>query len=247
MNRTAPKGSFLFDVLTPHIYNDPGVFRLLSFQRNCSIIDEREQEMLVPAEVWTVAKAEQGNAVLVRPLGLDVAVPIFIAPLEAQSILIGLGSVKMPRPLTHDLFITVLESLESSVNRVEITALKEGTYYAKLILDSSGSEIAVDARPSDCLALAVRVKCPIYIDEAVVDEAGISVKMVEEKNRELRQEQPASETTEETEAPTVAEVAPLVQEDEMATLRKRLQTAIDEENYEEAARLRDRIREIESA
>jgi len=204
--------------------------------------------MLVPAEVWTVAKADQGNAVLVRPLGLDVAVPIFIAPLEAQSILIGLGSVKMPRPLTHDLFITVLESLESSVNRVEITALKEGTYYAKLILDSSGSEIAVDARPSDCLALAVRVKCPIYIDEAVVDEAGISVKMVEEKNRELKQEQGAGETsTEESETPTITEVAPMVQEDEMSSLRKLLQAAIDEENYEEAARLRDKIREIESA
>jgi len=81
----------------------------------------------------------------------------------------------------------------------------------------------------------------------VVDEAGISVKMVEEKNRELRQEQPAAETSEEAEAPSVAEVAPLVQEDEMAGLRKRLQAAIDEENYEEAARLRDRIREIESA
>ncbi len=201
--------------------------------------------MLVPAEVWTVAKAEQGNAVLVRPLGLDVAVPIFIAPLEAQSILIGLGSVKMPRPLTHDLFITVLESLESSVNRVEITALKEGTYYAKLILDSSGSEIAVDARPSDCLALAVRVKCPIYIDEAVVDEAGISVKMVEEKNRELKQEQ-GSESGE-SETPAVSEVAPVAQEDEMSSLRKLLQAAIEEENYEEAARLRDRIREIENA
>jgi hypothetical protein len=204
--------------------------------------------MLVPAEVWTVAKADQGNAVLVRPLGLDVAVPIFIAPLEAQSILIGLGSVKMPRPLTHDLFITVLESLESSVNRVEITALKEGTYYAKLILDSSGSEIAVDARPSDCLALAVRVKCPIYIDEAVVDEAGISVKMVEEKNRELKQGEVAGEqSAEESETPTVTEVAPAAQEDEMSSLRKLLQAAIDEENYEEAARLRDRIREIESA
>jgi bifunctional DNase/RNase len=204
--------------------------------------------MLVPAEVWTVAKAEQGNAVLVRPLGLDVAVPIFIAPLEAQSILIGLGSVKMPRPLTHDLFITVLESLESSVNRVEITALKEGTYYAKLILDSSGSEIAVDARPSDCLALAVRVKCPIYIDEAVVDEAGISVKMVEEKNRELKQGEVAGEQpSEESETPTVAEVAPVAQEDEMSSLRKLLQAAIEEENYEEAARLRDKIREIESA
>jgi len=203
--------------------------------------------MLVPAEVWTVAKAEQGNAVLVRPLGLDVAVPIFIAPLEAQSILIGLGSVKMPRPLTHDLFITVLESLESSVNRVEITALKEGTYYAKLILDSSGSEIAVDARPSDCLALAVRVKCPIYIDEAVVDEAGISVKMVEEKNKELKAEEAAGEHSEEgePETPTVSEVAPVAQEDEMSSLRKLLQAAIDEENYEEAARLRDRIKDME--
>jgi bifunctional DNase/RNase len=200
--------------------------------------------MLVPAEVWTVAKAEQGNAVLVRPLGLDVAVPIFIAPLEAQSILIGLGSVKMPRPLTHDLLITVLENLEASVNRVEITALREGTYYAKLILESSGSEITIDARPSDCLALAVRMKCPIYIDEAVVDEAGISVKMVEEKNREAKQEESSEQGRETTDA--VTEILPLAQEAEMAGLRKRLDAAIEEENYEEAARLRDRIRELES-
>jgi uncharacterized protein len=213
--------------------------------------------MLVPAEVWTVAKAEQGNAVLVRPLGQDVAVPIFIAPLEAQSILIGLGSVKMPRPLTHDLFITVLENLESSINRVEITSLKEGTYFAKLVLDSSGSETVVDARPSDCLALAVRVKCPIFIDEAVVDEAGISVKMVEEKNRELRQAEPSgadepSEATEAAEAAEAAEVSTpgavsLPREAEMAGLKKALDAAIEEENYEEAARLRDRIREIETS
>ena len=202
--------------------------------------------MLVPAEVWTVAKAEQGNAVLVRPLGLDVAVPIFIAPLEAQSILIGLGSVKMPRPLTHDLFITVLESLESSVNRVEITSLKEGTYYAKLILESSGSEIVVDARPSDCLALAVRVKCPIYIDEAVVDEAGISVKMVEEKNRELKAEDTPVQPGEDQETPSLPEVSSMPPESEMANLRKLLDAAIEEENYEEAARLRDKIRELET-
>ena len=184
--------------------------------------------MLVPAEVWTVAKAEQGNAVLVRPLGLDVAVPIFIAPLEAQSILIGLGNVKMPRPLTHDLFITALENLEASVNRVEITSLKEGTYYAKLVLESSGSEVAIDARPSDCLALAVRVKCPIYIDEAVVDEAGISVKMVEEKNKEGRELANAEEITEselpatEEDQPQVPEISPLAHDTEMASLKKRL-------------------------
>ena len=202
--------------------------------------------MLVPAEVWTVAKAEQGNAVLVRPLGLDVAVPIFIAPLEAQSILIGLGSVKMPRPLTHDLFISVLESLESSVNRVEITSLKDGTYYAKLILESAGSEIAVDARPSDCLALAVRVKCPIYIDEAVVDEAGISVKMVEEKNKELKSGTATPQGAEEAETPQLPEAPTIQPESEKASLHKLLDAAIEEENYEEAARLRDKIRELES-
>jgi len=204
--------------------------------------------MLVPAEVWTVAKAEQGNAVLVRPLGLDVAVPIFIAPLEAQSILIGLGSVKMPRPLTHDLLITVLEHLEASVNRVEITALREGTYYAKLVLESSGSEIVIDARPSDCLALAVRMKCPIYIDEAVVDEAGISVKMVEERRGDIRQEESAAQGVEQAQAPEQAPGVPhLLHDAELATLKKKLESALEEENYEEAARLRDRIRELESS
>ncbi len=218
--------------------------------------------MLVPAEVWTVAKAEQGNAVLVRPLGLDVAVPIFIAPLEAQSILIGLGSVKMPRPLTHDLFLTTLENLEASINRVEITALKEGTYFAKLILESSGSEVSIDARPSDCLALAVRVKCPIYIDEAVVDEAGISVKMVEEKNKELKSEGSSLEESSEEESegseesaesaegeavPLVPEVSPVAHEAEVSNLKKLLDAAIEEENYEEAARLRDKIRELENS
>jgi hypothetical protein len=205
--------------------------------------------MLVPAEVWTVAKAEQqGNAVLVRPLGLEVAVPIFIAPLEAQSILIGLGNVKMPRPLTHDLFLSVLESLEASINRVEIVSLKEGTFYAKLVLDASGSEIAIDARPSDCLALAVRVKCPIYIDESVVDEAGISVKMVEERHGDIRQEESAAQGVEQAQAPGQASGVPhLLHDAELASLKKKLENALEEENYEEAARLRDRIRELESS
>jgi bifunctional DNase/RNase len=205
--------------------------------------------MLVPAEVWTVAKAEQqGNAVLVRPLGLEVAVPIFIAPLEAQSILIGLGNVKMPRPLTHDLFLSVLENLETSINRVEIVSLKEGTFFAKLVLDASGSEIAVDARPSDCLALAVRVKCPIYIDESVVDEAGISVKMVEERRGDIRQEESAAAAAEPTPSEGPASATPrLLHDAELAALKKKLESALEEENYEEAARLRDRIRELESS
>lgn len=201
--------------------------------------------MLVPAEVWTVAKADQGHAVLVRPVGLDVAVPIFIAPLEAQSILIGLGSVRMPRPLTHDLFLSALENLGASVNRVEITRLKEQTYYANLILDSSGSELTIDARPSDCLALAVRVKCPIFIDESIVDDSGIPVKMVEERTKAMRPQEDSSPEGG-LEAGAMPELATIGTDTELSTLKKLLEKVIEEEDYEEAARLRDKIRDLES-
>ena len=134
--------------------------------------------MLIPAEVWTVAKADQGSAVLIKPIGSDIAVPIFIGPLEAQSILIGLANHKMPRPLTHDLFIDTLEQLGTKITRIEITELKEGTFFGRLLLNLQGNDFSIDSRPSDCIALAVRTKCPIYIDEEVVDEAGISVTSV---------------------------------------------------------------------
>lgn len=179
--------------------------------------------MLVPAEVWTVAKAEQGNAVLVRPVGSDMAVPIFIGPAEAQSILIGLGNVNMPRPLTHDLLITVAKKLNATINRIEITELKEGTFYGRLVLLKEGNEISIDSRPSDCISIAVRVKCPIYIDEGVVDEAGISVDVVNQK-------------------PLPKVVQP---ESELTNLKHLLDIAVREENYEEAAKLRDKIKELE--
>jgi bifunctional DNase/RNase len=179
--------------------------------------------MLVPAEVWTVAKAEQGSAVLIRPIGSEVAVPIFIGPLEAQAILIGLASHKMPRPLTHDLLIATLEQLEVRIARIEITELKEGTFYARLVLNRSGSDLVMDSRPSDCVALAVRAKCPIFIDEGVVDEAGIPIT--------------AADTAKSTKASEV--------EAQIAFLQKQLEKAVDEENYEEAAQLRDQIQQLQ--
>lgn len=184
--------------------------------------------MLVPAEVWTVAKADQGNAVLIRPVGSDIAVPIFIGVDVAQSILIGLGNVKMPRPLTHDLLIAVLDHLSSQITRIEITELKDGTFYARLIVEQLGSEISIDARPSDCVAVAVRVKCPIYIDESVVEEAGISVNVVSQQS-----EAPENGKTE------------VIAETELDKLKRKLDNAVQEEDYEEAAKLRDKIKEIE--
>ncbi|MFP4363317.1 MAG: bifunctional nuclease domain-containing protein [Spirochaetia bacterium] len=181
--------------------------------------------MLIEAEVWTVARTDQGNAVLIRPRGGEVAVPIFIGQMEAQSILIGLGNVPMPRPLTHDLLLSVLDKFHSIINRVEITGLKGGTYYANLVVDSEGTEIPIDARPSDSLALAVRTQCPIYIADSVVDAAGISIDKITEQQSGFPNEDDIT-----------------VQRD---LLEQELNKAVEEENYEEAARIRDRIQELE--
>jgi bifunctional DNase/RNase len=181
--------------------------------------------MLVPAEVWTLAKTDQGNAVLIKPKGADIAVPIFIGQAEAQSILIGLGDVEIQRPLTHDLLISTLKNLNVSIKRVEITDLSEGIFYGRLVVNKSGKEISIDARPSDCIAVAVRVKCNIFIDESVVDEAGISITIVNEHSNQG------------------LDIGP--KESDIDNLKKKLDLAVEEENYEEAARLRDKIKELE--
>jgi hypothetical protein len=193
--------------------------------------------MLVEAEIWTVARTEQGNAVLVRPLGTEVAVPIFIGQLEAQSILIGMGNVPMPRPLTHDLFLSILDKMEVKIVRIEITELKEGTFYAQLILKEKGKDIVIDSRPSDSIALAVREKCPIFIDESVIDEASVPVSVITEGKTE-KQEGPGPQEEKETqEGPKP--------DSELAELQTKLNKAIEEENYEEAARIRDQINELD--
>ena len=187
--------------------------------------------MLVPADVWTVAKAQEGNAVLIRPTGQDVAVPIFIDQGIAHSILIGMGDVKVPRPLTHDLFLSALKQLQIHVSRIEITEIRDQTFYARLILlEQDQKEMIIDSRPSDCIALAVRVKCPIFIDEEVIHAAGISVNQVAGGEKEP--------------VPAVTEGQPR-DESELDRLKRELDEAVQEENYEDAARLRDRIQEIE--
>lgn len=179
--------------------------------------------MLVEAEIWTIARNDQGNAVLVRPLGSDMAVPIFIGQLEAQSILIGMGNVPMPRPLTHDLFVTLFDRLNTKVERIEITSLKEGTFFSRIIMNFKDVEHVIDARPSDALGIATRTKCPIFIDEAIVDEAGIMLSSITEKKLPSREEVLVSE---------------------LHLLQKELEKAVDLENYEEAARLRDLINRL---
>ena len=215
--------------------------------------------MFVEAEIWTVARTDQGNAVLVRPLGADVAVPIFIGQLETQSILIGMGNVPMPRPLTHDLFISLLKEMQAELERIEITALKEGTFFAKLILMQNEKKLVIDTRPSDAMGIAVRKKCPIFIAEAVVDEAGIPLSSITEQTVEKQQEEESEEEPEqpqavsaggeetgESENPEEPE-QPAAYGSEKKKLEAELEKAVSEENYEEAARIRDRLKELDDS
>jgi bifunctional DNase/RNase len=187
--------------------------------------------MLVEAEIWTVARTDKGNAVLVKPVGSDRAVPIFIGQLEAQSILFGLASVPVPRPMTHDLFISVLEKSNITIDRVEITDLKDRTFYSRLVLKQGLKRIVVDSRPSDSLGIASRVHCPVYIAESIVDEAGVAVNLISDDEMQLHGEGDGA-----VEAAGV--------DTRRTTLEQELQKAVDEENYEEAARIRDRLKDL---
>lgn len=97
---------------------------------------------------------------------------IFIGGPEATAIAFALEGVETPRPLTHDLFCDVLDGLDAQLEQVVITELRDTTYYADLQISSPSGDRTVSARPSDAVALAVRVGCPIFATEGVLDEAG---------------------------------------------------------------------------
>ena len=101
--------------------------------------------------------------------------PIFIGSPEATAIVYALQGMETPRPMTHDLFKTVLDDLAVKLDRVEITELHDGTFYAEIELDRDGTKSRISSRPSDAIALAVRfgADIPIFADEAVLDEAGV--------------------------------------------------------------------------
>jgi bifunctional DNase/RNase len=203
-------------------------------------------ETFVEAEIWTIAQTEQGNVVLVRPKGSDLAVPIIIGQLETQSILIGMGGVDVPRPLTHDLAVALIRALSATLIRIEINDLSEGTFYARLVIRQGAEEIIVDARPSDAIGMAVRTGCPVFISEAVVDEAGISVNLVTEAGAAPPGQLPGFSTPspeEENDAGAKENGAAPLDEAHLR-LREELEEAIEVEDYERAAVIRDRLQNL---
>ena len=118
-----------------------------------------------------------GNApvLVLREIDGERLLPIFIGQPEATAIAFALDGVVTPRPMTHDLLCDVIEGLGGVLSAVEITHVNDGTFFAELVIATGGGEGRISARPSDAVALALRVDCPILVAEAVVDDAGVLV------------------------------------------------------------------------
>lgn len=168
-------------------------------------------------------------ALVLGEVGGNRRLPIIIGAFEAQAIALELEKIQPPRPMTHDLLRDLFEAVDADVTDILIDDLREGTFFAKVRYVVNGKEHQLDARPSDAVALAVRTEAPIYVMANVLDEAGI----------------PAEEET----LPTMAEAAPDPEERPRSRLDRmedQLRRAIQEEDYERAAQLRDEIQRLKT-
>jgi uncharacterized protein len=123
--------------------------------------------------------------VLLRTLDGTKFLPIWIGHPEAAAILMKLQGTPTPRPMTHDLVTDMLGELNASVARVAVTELRENTFYAQITLQQNGSEIEIDSRPSDAIALAVRADAKIYVADEVIDDSAIEFNQEPEDSGEV--------------------------------------------------------------
>lgn len=118
-----------------------------------------------------VSLMSQHRIVILKDIRSDRFLPIWIGPYEAEAITVSLQQMEVARPLTHDLLRNVIRSLQAEVLRINITELRDDVFYARIVLRVDGRELEIDSRPSDALALAVRVKVPVFVEDSVMQEA----------------------------------------------------------------------------
>jgi uncharacterized protein len=168
-------------------------------------------------------------AILLKEMHGSRRLPIIIGAFEAQAIALEIEGIKPPRPLTHDLLKSFLDNVGATITEVLIDELRENTFYAKIILEMSTLTNEIDARPSDAIALAVRAQSPIFVAESVMDAAAFI---------------PSEENDKVTKKTSESEPLPNTKEAKIAALQTKLREAIESEEYERAAKLRDDIQKL---
>jgi uncharacterized protein len=173
-------------------------------------------------------------ALILKEVSGSRRLPIIIGAFEAQAIALEMEGIKPPRPLTHDLIKNIIDTLGVTLHDVMISELRDGTFYARLSLNSLSTEI--DSRPSDAIALAVRYGVPIFVSELVMTEAAFVPEEEGEEESDIEQMLGKSGETGQKKTP------PKMTRLEM--LQKQLKEAIEREDYEAAAKIRDEIRSL---
>ncbi|MCH7963285.1 MAG: bifunctional nuclease family protein [Bacteroidetes bacterium] len=175
-------------------------------------------------------------AILLKELEGHRRLPIIIGAFEAQAIALEMEGIKPPRPLTHDLLKQITDNLGAIVNEVIIDELKENTFFAKIILEVSGLTQEIDARPSDAIALAVRAEAPIYVAASVMDAAAF----IPSEEDEIEEISPGISPD------SKKSKNPASKETKLAEMQDKLREAIEKEEYERAAIIRDDIKRLTS-
>ena len=159
--------------------------------------------------------------------------PIIIGGVEAQAIAIQVENIKPARPLTHDLFKNVADTLGFNLKEVIINDLVEGIFHAKLVVEQDAREVTIDARSSDAIALALRFDCPIYTYEPILGAAGLKVEEGEEEQAEGEKTERKGREKKTVTSATIDELQGMLAE------------ALENEDYERASKLRDEIKRRE--
>ena len=181
---------------------------------------------MIPVKVTKISYHSESKsyAVILKEITGEKCLPVIVGSFEAQSIALAIETVDTPRPLTHDLICDVITGVDSVLNTVRINGLEEGVFFAQLEIESTTfGKRNIDARPSDAIAIALRMDTPILVANKVIDEAGVLEESIEEEKPSKKKNQLS-----------------------LKTLKNRMQSAIDQEEYEIAAKLRDKISRLKS-
>ncbi len=181
------------------------------------------------------SQSQSGSfALVLGEKGGDRRLPIIIGMFEAQAIAIEMEKIIPNRPMTHDLFRSFAHEFKFKVEEIIISDLKEGVFFAKVVCIGENGEVEIDARPSDAIAIGLRFSAKIYTYEKILDEAGI-VLSDEEEIDEITSQEGKSVTS------AIKESKSSLEDYSLEKLNKMLDKAIEDEDYEKAARLRDEI------
>jgi bifunctional DNase/RNase len=160
--------------------------------------------------------------------------PIVIGGFEAQAIAVALDNMKPSRPLTHDLMKTMCDTFQIEIEYIYISKLLDGVFYSNLVCKRNSEYFEIDSRTSDALALAVRFDCPIYVAENILNEAGVEADPNEEGLTGAGEEKQLAELTTPQAPVNLPEMS-------IAELNAQLKFALESEDYERAARIRDEL------